>query len=59
MSIRRNVRQFDFTGKDPLTNKVIMHLDVLGPGVEYAVSRKVDTAKVVAIDRRRIGHLHM
>ena len=51
--------QFDFTGKDPLTDKIIMHLNVLSSGVEYRVFRKVDAAEVVAIDCRRIRHLYL
>ena len=35
--IRRNIHKFDFTGKDTLTDEVVVHLDVLGLGVEDEV----------------------
>ena len=38
---------------------MVMHLNVLGPSVEYEVFRKLDATEVVAIDRRLSGHLHM
>ena len=37
---------------------MVVHLNVLSLGVEDGVLRKLDAAKVVAIDRRRIGHVH-
>ena len=36
---------------------MIVHLDVLGPGVEDRVLRELDAAEVVTVDRRWIGHL--
>ena len=57
--IRWNIHQFDFTEKDTLADKMAVHLNVLGPGVEDGVLRKLDTVEVVAIDRRRIEHLHL
>ena len=50
-------RKFNFTGEDTLTEKVVVHLNVLSSGVEYGVLRKLDAAQVVAIDRHRIGDL--
>ena len=32
--IRQNIRKFNFTREDMLANKVIVHLNVLSPGVE-------------------------
>ena len=49
----------DFTGKDTLADKIVVHLNVLGPGMEDEVLRKLDTVEVVAVDHRRIGHLHL
>ena len=34
---RRNILKFDFTGEDTLTDKMLVHLNVLSPGVEYGV----------------------
>ena len=59
LPISRNMHQFDFTSEDTLTDKTIMHLNVLSPGVEYGVLRKVDAAEVVAIDHCRIRHLYL
>ena len=36
---------------------MIVHLNVLSPGVEDGVLRELDATEIVAIDRRRIGHL--
>ena len=55
--IHRNILKFDITRKDTLTDKVVVHLNVLGPCVEDGVLRELDDAEVVAVDRRRIGHL--
>ena len=38
---------------------MIVHLNVLVPGVEYRVLRKLDAIEVVVVDRRRIGHLFL
>ena len=35
--IRQNIYQFDFTGKDTLADKMVVHIDVLGPGVDDGV----------------------
>ena len=40
-------------------DKVVVHLNVLDLGVEDKVLCKLDTSKVVAVDRRRIRHLHL
>ena len=53
----RSILKFHFTGKDTTTDKMIVHLNVLGPCVENGVLRELDAAEVVAVDRRRIGHL--
>ena len=37
LPICRNMLKFDFTREDTLTDKMIVHLNVLSPGVEYAV----------------------
>ena len=47
------MREFDFTGKDPLMDKMIMHLNVLGPSVKYEVFCKVDIVEVVARSNSR------
>ena len=57
LPIRRNILKFDITRKDTLTDKVEVHLNVLGPCVENGVLRELDVAKVVAVDRCRIRHL--
>ena len=54
LPIRRNVLKFDFTGKDTLTDEMVVHLNVLGPCVENGVFRELDAVEVVAVDRRRI-----
>ena len=41
------------------SDEMIVHLNVLSPSVEDGVFRKVDTAEVVTIDRRRIRHLYL
>ena len=53
------MHQFDFTRKDLLMDKMVVHLNLLGPSVEYGVFRKVDTVEVVAINRCPSGHFHM
>ena len=40
-------------------DEMIMHLNVLCPGVEDGVLHKLDVVEVVTVDRRRIGHLHL
>ena len=57
LSIRRNIQKFDFTRKDTLSDKMIVHLNVLGLCMENGVLRELDVAEVVLVDRRRIGHL--
>ena len=57
--IRRNIRKFDFTREDTLADKMVVHLNVLSPGVEHGVLRKLDVVEVVTVDHRRIRHLHL
>ena len=57
LSVRRNILKFDFTRNDTLTDKMLLHLNVLGPCVENEVLRELDVVEVVALDCRRIGHL--
>ena len=59
LPIRRNMLQVNFAKKEPLTDKMIMQLNVFCPGVEYRVFCKVDTTEVVAKDRRRIEYLYL
>ena len=40
-----------------LTEKMVVHLNMLSLGVEDGVLRELDAAEVFAIDHRRIGHL--
>ena len=42
-----------------LSDKMVVHLNVLSLGVEDGVLHKLDIAEVVTIDRCRIGHLHL
>ena len=42
-----------------LTEKVVVHLNVLGPCVENGVLCELDVPEVVAVDRHRIRHLLM
>ena len=42
-----------------LTDKRIVHLNVLGPSVEDGALRKLDVAEVIEVYRRWIGHLHL
>ena len=46
--------KFDFPRKDTLMDKMIVHLNVLGPCMENRVFRELDAAEVVAVNRRRI-----
>ena len=39
MPICQNIYEFEFTGKDTLADKVVVHLNVLGPCVEDEVLR--------------------
>ena len=39
LPIRRNILKFDFTREDTLAEKVVVHLNVLGPSVEDGVLR--------------------
>ena len=57
LSIRRNILKFDFTREDTLTDKMVVHLNVLSPCLENGFLREMDAAEVVLVDRRRIGHL--
>ena len=59
LPIRRNIDQFDFIGKDTLADKVVVHLNVLGSGMEDGFLCKLDVVEVVAVDRRQNGDLHM
>ena len=36
--------EYDFTREDTLTDKMIVHLNVLGPGMEDGVPRELDVA---------------
>ena len=47
--IRQNIRKFNFTREDMLANKVIVHLNVLSPGVEEGILRKMDVVEVVTV----------
>ena len=42
-----------------LTDKVVVHLNVLSPGMEDGIFRKLDVAEVVVVDRRWTRNLHM
>ena len=53
MSVCWNIHKFDFTRKDTFADKMIVHLNVLGPSVEDGVLRKLDVVEVVAVDRCR------
>ena len=57
LPIRLNVVKFDFTREDTLTEKMIVHLNVLSPSVEDRVLRELDVVEVFTVDHRRIGHL--
>ena len=39
LPIRRNIHKFNFTREDTLADKVVVHLNVLSPGMEYRVLR--------------------
>ena len=39
LSIRRNIRKFNFIGEDTLADKVVVHLNVLSLGMEDGVLR--------------------
>ena len=41
----------------PLTDKMVVHLNVLGPCVGNRVLRELDVSEVVTVDHRGIGHL--
>ena len=59
LPIRQNIYEFDFTEKDTLADKVVVYLNVLGPGMQDRVPRKLDGTEVVIVDPRRIRHLHL
>ena len=40
-------------------DKMIVHLNVLGSGMEDGVLRKLDVVEFVVVDHCRIKHLHM
>ena len=42
-----------------LANTMVVHFNVLGPGVKDMVLRELDVVEVVAIDRRRVRHLRL
>jgi hypothetical protein len=44
--------QFHFTGKNTLSDEMIVHLDVLRPCVKNRVFRELHAAEVVAVDHR-------
>ena len=54
LPFRWNINQFDFIRENKLADEVVMHLNVLGPGVENGILRELDAAEAVAVDRRRI-----
>ena len=45
--------------EDTLADKMIVHLNVLSPGMEDEVLCKLDVAELVTVDCRRIRHLHL
>ena len=53
LPIHRNILEFDFNRK--LTDKMVVHLNVLSPSVEDRIFCKLDATEVVVIDRRRIS----
>ena len=53
LPISSNISKFDFTAQDPLTHKVIMHLDVLSASMEHKVFGQLHAIDVVTIDRDR------
>ena len=57
MPIRRNILKFEFTRKDTFTDKMVVHLNVLGSCVENGVLCELDAVEVVVVDRFRIQHL--
>ena len=59
MPICQDKLKFNFTREGTLTDKMVVHLNVLDPGMEDGVLRKLDVAQVVTIDRRQIRHLHL
>ena len=59
LPIRQNIHQFDFIGKGLLADKIIVHLNMLGPGVDDGVLHKLDVVEVGIVNRRRIGHLYL
>ena len=59
LPIFRNINSFDFTLEDTLTNKVVVHLNVLSPGVKDGALRTLDIVEVVKVDCCRIEHLHL
>ena len=59
LPIRLNINEFDITKEDTLVEKMVVHLNVLIPGVEDGVFHKLDIVEVVIVDRRRIGCIHL
>ena len=57
LPIHRDILEFDFNREDVLMEKMVVHLNVLGPCMEDGVLRELDAGEVIAVDRRRIGHL--
>ena len=42
-----------------MKEKMVVHLNGLGPGVKGGFLRKLDDVKVVRVDRCWIGHLYL
>ena len=59
LPIHPNILKFDFTREDTLADKVVVHLNVLSPGLEDGVLRKLDATKVVIVYQCWLGHLHL
>ena len=52
-TIRQNIHKFDFTKENLLADKMIVHLNVLCPGVKDGVLSYLDVADIVTIYRCR------
>ena len=59
LTICQKISKFHLTKNDSLSEKMVVHLNVLFPGVEDGVLGKLDVAEVVVVNRRRIRHLHL
>mgnify|MGYP007130558494 CR=1 FL=1 len=49
LPIRRNIRKFNFTRKDTLADRVVVHLNVLSQGMEDGVLRKLELLRLSQI----------